>query len=187
MCYDGENVGGVKVKRNYPQAYINYLIHFHGDRDYFECHEVLEEYWKEHTPMQRDSIWVGWIQLAVALYHQRRKNYSGAAKTIDKALSKFRKNEDLIYEFGIDQKEFLLQLQTVKAAIHSETPYKSFTLAINDQELLKQCQELCYEKGFQFGNKSDLSNNMLVDRHRLRDRQAIILYRQEQLNKRRGN
>ncbi len=31
----------------YPNAYLDYLVYFHGHRDYFECHEVLEEYWKK--------------------------------------------------------------------------------------------------------------------------------------------
>ncbi|MFZ3196347.1 MAG: DUF309 domain-containing protein, partial [Bacillus mycoides] len=26
----------------YPTEYIQFLIHFHGDYDYFECHEILE-------------------------------------------------------------------------------------------------------------------------------------------------
>lgn len=30
----------------YPTEYIQFLIHFHGDYDYFECHEILEGYWK---------------------------------------------------------------------------------------------------------------------------------------------
>lgn len=31
----------------YPEAYIEYLAEFHGSRDYFECHELLEEHWKK--------------------------------------------------------------------------------------------------------------------------------------------
>lgn len=31
----------------YPAEYLEYLVYFHADRDYFECHEILEEYWKE--------------------------------------------------------------------------------------------------------------------------------------------
>ena len=27
----------------FPLKYIDFLVHFHGDRDYFECHEILEE------------------------------------------------------------------------------------------------------------------------------------------------
>lgn len=37
-----------KVKTLYPTAYIKYLFHFHTDRDYFECHELLEEHWKQY-------------------------------------------------------------------------------------------------------------------------------------------
>ena len=59
---------------NFPQKYIEYLVHFHGDRDYFECHEILEEYWKKIDNGNKESIWVGLIQLAVANYHHRRKN-----------------------------------------------------------------------------------------------------------------
>ncbi|PAD68333.1 hypothetical protein CHH83_14265, partial [Bacillus sp. 7586-K] len=31
----------------YDQEYIDFLVHFHCDRDYFECHEILEEHWKK--------------------------------------------------------------------------------------------------------------------------------------------
>lgn len=52
---------------NYPQAYIEYLEYYHGARDYFECHEVLEEYWKENPSSPLSAAWVGLIQLAVAM------------------------------------------------------------------------------------------------------------------------
>ena len=69
----------------YPKAYILYLVHFHGDRDYFECHEILEEHWKEMDPKDRMSHWVGLIQIAVAVYHERRENRQGAIRTLTKA------------------------------------------------------------------------------------------------------
>ncbi|MCD2486520.1 DUF309 domain-containing protein, partial [Staphylococcus aureus] len=50
----------------YPKAYIDYLVEFHATRDYFECHEILEEYWKEDPPKKRKRYWVGFIELAVA-------------------------------------------------------------------------------------------------------------------------
>ncbi len=49
----------------YPEAYVAFLHEFHTTRDYFECHEILEEYWKEDPPEQRKEYWVGLIQLAV--------------------------------------------------------------------------------------------------------------------------
>lgn len=52
----------------YPKAYIEYLVHFHSDRDYFECHEILEEHWKQDG---RNKGWLVLIQTAVAFYHYR--------------------------------------------------------------------------------------------------------------------
>ena len=30
--------------------FVDYCAYFNGNEDYFECHEVLEEYWKEVAP-----------------------------------------------------------------------------------------------------------------------------------------
>lgn len=175
------------MRAAYPQAYIDYLVHFHGDRDYFECHEVLEEYWKENTPMERDSIWVGWIQLAVALYHQRRNNFSGAERTIDKAMTKFRLHEEQLHTFGINSQLFMEELQSLKASISAKSPYTSLLLPISDPILRDVCLNACEIKGFQWGSESDLSNKMIVDRHRLRDRREIIFLRKQALNKRKNH
>ncbi|WP_218197281.1 DUF309 domain-containing protein, partial [Pseudomonas sp. 2995-1] len=61
---------------NYPDAYIEYLIEFHGTRDYFECHEIMEEYWKKN----KEKHWHTLIQLAVAIYHERQHNYDGSLR-----------------------------------------------------------------------------------------------------------
>lgn len=68
----------------YPKPYIDYLVYFHTNRDYFECHEVLEEHWKVADPRHRNVLWVGLIQVAVSLYHHRRSNYVGAERTMKK-------------------------------------------------------------------------------------------------------
>ncbi len=67
----------------YAKAYIEYLAHFHGTRDYFECHEVLEEHWKAVDPKNRSSVWVLLIQIAVSMYHARQYKRS---KNTDKSL-----------------------------------------------------------------------------------------------------
>ncbi|PPA71304.1 DUF309 domain-containing protein [Jeotgalibacillus proteolyticus] len=168
----------------YPQSYIDYLVHFHGDRDYFECHEALEEFWKEHTEMDRNSIWVAWIQLAVALYHQRRGNFSGAKRMIEKAFKKFRHHEKQLPEFGMQPALFLEQLQNLTASITAKTPYTSIQLPIDDFYLESTCREQCLKKGFTWGQISDLSDRMITERHRLRDRSDVILLREKELRKR---
>jgi predicted metal-dependent hydrolase len=58
----------------YEPLYLAYLIYFNRDRDYFECHEVLEELWLEQ---QRDPLYKALLQVAVGLYHFRNANVRG--------------------------------------------------------------------------------------------------------------
>jgi predicted metal-dependent hydrolase len=58
----------------YEPLYLAYLIYFNRDRDYFECHEVLEELWLEE---QRDPLYKALLQVAVGLYHFRNSNVRG--------------------------------------------------------------------------------------------------------------
>ena len=69
----------------YPEAYIDYLLYFHAQRDYFECHEVMEEFWKEHPGDIRSRTYVALIQIAVGMYHIRRGNRNGAVKMLQSA------------------------------------------------------------------------------------------------------
>lgn len=170
---------------SYPAEYIDYLVEFHGSRDYFECHEILEEYWKEISPRERDSHWVGFIQLAVALYHQRRGNFNGAAKTIKKAREILSKKEDVITELGINPLELLDMITLIEKHIHNQTPYQSITLPLTDTELIKACQTSCENAGFSWCMPSNLNNNELIHRHTLRDRTEVIQERNRQLRLRR--
>lgn len=94
---------------NYPSAYIDYLVYFHGDRDYFECHEVLEEYWKEHPGDPLSGIYVGLIQVAVALYHQRRGNRNGAVKMLKQAIRGL--HNPLVEQLGINGEQLQARLK----------------------------------------------------------------------------
>jgi len=170
---------------SYPAEYIDYLVEFHGSRDYFECHEILEEYWKEVSPGERDSHWVGFIQLAVALYHQRRGNFNGAAKTIKKARVILSEKEDVITELGMDPVELLHIIQSIERHIHNQTPYQSISLPLIDSELINSCLASCKNSGLSWCTPSNLSNAELIHRHTLRDRTDVILERNRQLRLRR--
>lgn len=58
----------------YEPLYVAYLIYFNRDRDYFECHEVLEELWLKRD---RDPLYKALLQVAVGLYHFRNGNVRG--------------------------------------------------------------------------------------------------------------
>jgi hypothetical protein len=171
----------------YPREYIQFLAHFHGDRDYFECHELLEDYWKKTDSRNKDSIWVGLILLAVSTYHHRGGNFSGAKRTLKKAVKIFKLQDDSLTKLGLDKIHLDHFLKDRLSAIQKEKAYKSFELPICDPELIKLCKKACEQKGFLWGIESDITNKALVHRHKLRDRTSIIQERYRSLEMRKGN
>ncbi|MGD8190084.1 DUF309 domain-containing protein [Brevibacillus ginsengisoli] len=167
----------------YSQRYVDYLIHFHGDRDYFECHEILEEHWKsEPTP---DQVWVGLIQLAVGLYHQRRENFSGAKKMFNSSLSILQQVPDRVHALALDETQLSQVLRDLIEAAHQHKPYQSVNLPLIDQELIQSCEAECARMGLEFGKPSDCSNLELLHRHTRRDRSEVINEREQQLLRKR--
>nr|WP_285850557.1 DUF309 domain-containing protein [Bacillus altitudinis] len=170
----------------YPKAYVAFLHEFHTTRDYFECHEILEEFWKEDPPHQRKKYWVGLIQLAVALYHQRRGNGKGAKRLISNSLHILDSDRNTLTELGLDEEAFLLLLRTLKKKIDEDMPYESVMLPIRDETLLSLCQEMAQKEGLTFGQESNLSHTFLIEKHRLRDRTDVLLEREKQMERKKS-
>ncbi|WP_078428565.1 DUF309 domain-containing protein [Alkalihalobacterium alkalinitrilicum] len=169
----------------YPQAYIDYLLYFHVERDFFECHEVLEEYWKSEAGA-KEQVWVGFIQLAVALYHYRRKNYKGAERMLISSQQLFTKETSKIHDLGVDSDQLLKDLPNIKKDIEEKAPYQDYNIPINNEELLRVCRNHCTKKELQWGAPSDLNNHYLINKHSLRNRADVIneRARQQQIKKR---
>jgi uncharacterized protein len=171
----------------YPKEYIQYLVHFHGDQDYFECHEILEEFWKKSDFKNKHSIWVGFIQLAVANYHHRRENFAGAKKTLKKAFNIFLTMEDSITKLGLEYHTLIATLTEQLAKIEQKHVFNSFQLPIYDDSLLNECKIICKQEGFMWGNDNNITDEHLVHRHKLRDRTKIIQQRQHALKNRKNS
>lgn len=171
----------------YPKEYIEYLVHFHGDRDYFECHELLEDYWKKVDKNNKRSILVGFILLAVSNYHHRRQNYKGAARTLTKALDIFQEQQQQLTSFGFSSSELLGFLNNRLLAIQNKEQYTSLVLPIQDSTLIEECKKTSKQKGFVWTTESDLANVDLVHRHSRRDRSDVILERTKALQERQKN
>jgi len=155
----------------YPQAYVEYLVQFHAVRDYFECHEILEEYWKEHPGSPYRETWVMLIQLAVSLYHERRGNKPGAVKLMTGAIKRF--NAEHMRQLGIDGGRLLEMMEKRLVELRSEhgCPYVDLNLPIIDDQLATRCRERAEELGRTFGQASDMTDTYLLNRHKLRDRE----------------
>ncbi|WP_191560923.1 DUF309 domain-containing protein [Metabacillus idriensis] len=165
----------------YPKAYIEYLVHFHGDRDYFECHEVLEEHWKEEQPKQRKAYWVGLIQIAVGLYHHRRNNWKGALRMMTNALAILEKEKEALLELGLDPAKTALLLRNKAKDIQNKVPYQSIQLPISDDNLLNECIEYCTKHQLQWGSVSNMNDEFLLHKHTRRDRSEVIIERKKSL------
>lgn len=164
----------------YPKAYISYLFHFHNDQDYFECHEILEEYWKETDKGNKSSIWVGLILLAVSCYHHRRNNYVGALKTMRKAWEILRLRQEECVYLGLNARELLQLLEKRITEIEQHRAFTCFIIPIQDQQLMEQC----------FQNQPIAKINMqqdehIINRHILRDRSSVIQNREKAIENRR--
>lgn len=161
----------------YPEAYLDYLVHFHGDRDYFECHEILEEYWKEHPTDVYHQTWVGFIQVAVSLYHHRRGNVLGARKMMHSAITNL--NPQHMTQLGIDTEAFLHELRERLHQLDNpaEPPYLDLNIPLADSELLATCKARCTQLQRVWGNPSPMDEE-LIHRHTLRDRSDVIRLRQ---------
>jgi predicted metal-dependent hydrolase len=166
----GEKVEVDRLKR-YPDAYVEYLVHFHGDRDFFECHEIMEEFWKKDPSHPHGKTYVGLIQVAVGLYHQRRGNTAGAIKMLRSSLANMQR--DCLRELGLDASA-LVRLVESRAAELERDPgqaYADLDLPIADPDLAEQCRQKCGEGWLK---PSDLRNDQLVHRHTLRDRTGVV-------------
>ncbi len=166
----------------YPKGYINYLIYFHCLRDYFECHEVLEDHWKQDQ--EKNHIWVGLIQLAVSLYHYRRGNNIGAKRMLETATFNIQKYP--VTHLGIDQKTLLLQMDEINKRCELNLPFEDMNLPIIDIDLLKHCEDLCVNSNIVWGAAS-ANDPYLIHKHKLRDRTEVISERINSLKKRKLN
>ena len=163
---------------DYPREYLKFLIHFHGDRDYFECHEVLEEYWKDTDPGNRNSVWVGLIQVAVGFYHYRRENRRGAERILKKGMRILSLQHQSLINLGMNPQTLLDLLEDTLKNIQSGVKYKSVDLPLKS-ELAQYCESHC-SKTTALQEVTD----SIIHRHTLRDRTEVIKMREMALKSR---
>ncbi|CAM3519231.1 DUF309 domain-containing protein [Marinicrinis lubricantis] len=168
---------------NLPEELVQYLVYFHTERDFFECHEVMEEYWKKQGRGPYEPVWRGLIQLAVALYHERRGNVRGAVIMLASAKAKLDRQET--EQVGIDRHRLVQVIASRLEQLEKqpETPYTDMDIPIDDP-LMEQCLKLAAEQNVVWGTPSSMDNLEVVEKHRRRDRSEVIEARRASLEKR---
>lgn len=170
---------------HYPKAYIDFLLYFHTDRDYFECHEVLEEHWKTTPRKEEDHYWVALIQIAVGLYHERRGNRLGARRMLSSSLRIIKNDPVALKMLGLDTPQLMQMINERLIQMEQSEPFSDMDLPIQDPRLLQDCQTACKEKQLVWCAPSMLDREELVHKHSRRDRSDVIAERALQLRKRR--
>ncbi|MFE1244061.1 DUF309 domain-containing protein [Fictibacillus sp. NPDC058756] len=161
---------------NYPKAWIDYLIFFHTEQDYFECHEVLEEHWKNEG--MKGNLWPGLIQIAVALYHQRRLNMNGAKRMITSGIQKLQSEKAALHSLGLEPDTLFELLENRKNEIVQQKEFKPFLLPLTPS--LKKTCILEAEKTGKAWKSKLVRDETIIHKHRLRDRTPVIEEREKQ-------
>lgn len=162
----------------YPEEYIHYLAEYNGSRDYFECHEIMEAYWKQHPESSFKSCWLVLIRIPVCLYHARRGNWTGAVKLMGKAVEEA--DARLFDQLGLDGAKLVEQLK--RAASEWKDPnaaYDDIELPIADPALREAARQKCQSLGYTWGIHGLNAGDQVIHRHRTRDRSEVVLARAE--------
>ncbi|HWI50370.1 MAG TPA: DUF309 domain-containing protein [Rummeliibacillus sp.] len=152
--------------------FIQFLTYFNGNQDYFECHEVLEEYWKEVAPRDKKHPLTGWIQLATGLYHWRRENFKGAHTILKKAERTLNASIYDPFLEEINTFNLLHQIHLTQEKVNNHDPYICWNIDIQSPDL-----KLKVEHSIATLPPSD--TYFLQNKHMLRDRSNILLAREE--------
>lgn len=151
---------------NHP-AFVQFLTYFNGNQDFFECHEVLEDYWKEIAERERKHPLVGYIQLATGLYHWRRGNSRGAKTLLTRSQKLLCDAQTTPFAEKIDYDDLLHQIEQTRLAITEGARFETFSIGITDH-LLK---EMVHNEIEQL---PVIDPDYLLNKHRLRDRTEVI-------------
>ena len=159
----------------YKRSFVLFLSYFNRNKDYFECHEVLEEHWKDVAKGVRDHELVGFIQLATGMYHWRRQNVVGAHRILVKANNHLHAHPTSAYYEGIDMQRLFDDLQFAITETKDQKPFTTFPIIIKDNELKRLVEAVPLP---------ELSTDFIHNKHRLRDRQEVIQERLDSLSER---
>jgi predicted metal-dependent hydrolase len=119
---------------NYSYLYLLFMYYFNVKRDYYECHDVMEELWLEEG---RDKFYQGLLQVAVGLYHFRWNNLKGSILLFEGAVEKLKPYPETMGGIQLkkireEAEEYLLKLLN-----YEQKPFDFYDLTIEivDKEL----------------------------------------------------
>lgn len=94
------------------ERYLSFIEHFNVKRDYYHCHDLLEEMWL----LNKDELGVlkYLIQVSIMQYKKLTNNELGFIKLRDNSLSRFHLYQSDLEFLGIDSEVLYHDLIEVK-------------------------------------------------------------------------
>ena len=119
----------------HPQSFIDYLYKFNIEAAYYECHEILENYWMIDldNQNQRKHYWATLIQIAVAVYHYQNNNIKGASGILNRVLENINIEKEHFEKLGINVKELLVIINQQLSNINAGIKYQKIEIPISKQ------------------------------------------------------
>lgn len=119
----------------YDRLYVQFIKLFNEERDFYQCHDVMEELWLEEG---RKPLLQGLLQVAVGLHHFQNDNRSGAIKLLEAALHKLHAYPNMI--MGIDLQKLRIDAESILVELQNSggilPPLRDITIHVVDYELV---------------------------------------------------
>ena len=103
----------LKCEENPPAQFLLAIRQF-NNREWYDCHETIEELWLGETGEMRDFL-QGTLQISVALHHWRNGNYGGAVSLLKGGANYLRRVSDVC--LWVDVPALIADSEKVRAAL----------------------------------------------------------------------
>lgn len=156
--------------------FCKFIVYFNENQDYFECHEVLEEYWKSIQDYNKEHPLTAFIMLATGMYHWRRGNLNGAYRTILKAERKMLDfaSYDELYIEEIAYQSCLEDVHQALERIKSGLDFVPFKIAVSSETL-----KTLVKNSSTSMELLPAESDAVIHKHMLRDRSDILAEREK--------
>jgi len=114
----------------YTRSRFIHAIDKFNNKNFFECHEILEDIWFDVRDDSRD-FYQGLLHIAVGLYHlTKKRNTKGTILQFDKAVSKLASYKNSYN--GVDLEKLLKQIKSItRKLIKHELPKQLPKITLN--------------------------------------------------------
>lgn len=121
------------------EKYFEFIDTFQNQRDFFKCHEILEEIWIEETKCEtRKHLSINLLLISVGLYHWRNKNFKGAIQVFENSLNNYDEVSMEMESIGIDSKILKKIVLDIVDNLKNKQDYREVFLPIYQQKNLKK-------------------------------------------------